>query len=228
MRLLVSLRSLHLSSPVPSLIDHLLYVDILETSAIAWPNSAMWRRAPLTASMPVPNFPSDDGAESHGHSPSRRNTARAGFTPCPFSSTPGGSALTQNHPKARHINPKMPRGSSNSHGLSSVPDTFPDVDTYYDWVSSIGTQDMTRNAFNMGPLAGRNSSKVSSSDTSMPDYIPSHQNERVPLSLHEHMHMPLLYPNQNLSVDDDGQIVGMKVPMNTPTASQEETRSMTG
>ncbi|KAI4601499.1 hypothetical protein KJ359_011628 [Pestalotiopsis sp. 9143b] len=47
-------------------------IDILEASAIAWPNPSMWRRGPLNPTMPVPTEFPIDGCDSHIHSPRRR------------------------------------------------------------------------------------------------------------------------------------------------------------
>ncbi|KAF2994319.1 hypothetical protein E8E14_000846 [Neopestalotiopsis sp. 37M] len=79
-------------------------IDILEASAIAWPNPSMWRRGPMSnSSMPVPTEFSADGSESHMHSP-RRQSAQASRTPRNnasisfFGSMPNTQAFLQNPP----------------------------------------------------------------------------------------------------------------------------------
>ncbi|KAI0136159.1 hypothetical protein BJ170DRAFT_573493 [Xylariales sp. AK1849] len=44
-------------------------IDILEGSAIAWPNPAMWRRGSFNPTMPVPTERPSDGVHAHVHSP---------------------------------------------------------------------------------------------------------------------------------------------------------------
>lgn len=52
----------------------ILCLDVLETSAIAWPNAIMWRQVSLLAPYFVQNAspgPRHDEAEAHSHSPRR-------------------------------------------------------------------------------------------------------------------------------------------------------------
>ena len=59
--------------------------DVLEASAIAWPNAAMWRSVsfgPGTLPPAVPSYrqPSEPGVDVHSYSPRRRSGSRTGST----------------------------------------------------------------------------------------------------------------------------------------------------
>ncbi|KAK6076915.1 hypothetical protein SCUP234_06984 [Seiridium cupressi] len=54
-------------------------LDILESSGIAWPNPAMWRRGPFNPTMSIPAEQHGDGFDSHTHSPRRRSARSSKF-----------------------------------------------------------------------------------------------------------------------------------------------------
>jgi len=59
-----------------------IYLDVLETSCIAWPNAAMWRQVPLIApcyTQQISPRIESGAAEDHSHSPRRRSTSISSF-----------------------------------------------------------------------------------------------------------------------------------------------------
>ncbi|KAI1638446.1 hypothetical protein F4809DRAFT_253633 [Biscogniauxia mediterranea] len=192
-------------------------LDILETSGIAWPNPAMWRRGPFNPTMPVPTQQHEDGPDAHLHSPRRRTTLMRSTS---------SSGMTQAN--TNQILVSMPntqallQRSGNGSG-SGYTDLFnqqkSDVNAYIDWTNNFGpvgysqTTESGHPTYN--PAESRKPtgiSRVSNSDSSMPDYI-------LGTTTGSH-HVPEFQHNfQSGNIEDpDTRIHGPKVPTNTPTA----------
>jgi hypothetical protein len=120
--------------------------------------------------------------------------------------TPLAPVLLPNHPAMRLV-PRQFASMSNAQ-----PDSFAEPEAYYEWVANIGLQDMSRGGF--GGNGMRQTTRVSSSDSSMPDYISSHHSGRMSLCFPDHAVPHLAGRNINLHHDD----VALKVPTNTPIA----------
>ncbi|GAB0136942.1 hypothetical protein EsDP_00005226 [Epichloe bromicola] len=171
--------------------------DILESSAIAWPNASMWRRAPYTAQMEVPTLQGDD-SESHAHSP-RRQSSASGQPMNHFGNFTNATTIIGNR-RATHPNcgTVMYPGFRNPDLFTSAP--------YLDYWNSMGLG-MAGNLMRNGITSRID--RISSSDTSMPDYIPVGPGSQI---LDEQI-------TGNLPHDGEKQTVNLKVPTNTPTAA---------
>ncbi|KAM3504970.1 hypothetical protein MY11210_008151 [Beauveria gryllotalpidicola] len=132
-------------------------LEILESSAIAWPNSAMWRAMPFTASSSLPTKQSD-GGRSHAHSPRPRNSAVHANVPLPEAIS--GTGMLQ---AAKYREEPKPATFSYMDTLSSTnmgnSDPFVEANAYFEWLSGIG--DSTSNSF------------LSQSTTLSPQLIPT-------------------------------------------------------
>lgn len=171
--------------------------DILESSAIAWPNASMWRRAPYTAQMEVPTLQGDD-SESHAHSP-RRQPSASGQPMNHFGNFANATTIIGNR-RATHPN----CGTVTYPGFRN-PDLFTSA-PYFDYWNNMGLG-MAGNLMRNGITSRID--RISSSDTSMPDYIPVGQGSQY---LDEQI-------TGNLPHDGEKQTANLKVPTNTPTAA---------
>ncbi|KAI1451706.1 hypothetical protein F4805DRAFT_75115 [Annulohypoxylon moriforme] len=205
-------------------------LDILESSAIAWPNPSMWRRTPFNPTMPVPAKHHEDGAEAHLHSPRRRTTSflknsssSSAYNTCPpgftqenvLGSMPNTEALLQRN-----------RADSGTGASSAWPDPFSsqksETTACFDWSNTnfgpIGynqATDSNKSSYNsVASRRAKGPSKVSRSDVSMSDY-----------GLGNFVRTQDLSDNQfiNLSATHLGDIEANahdpKVPTNTPTTT---------
>jgi hypothetical protein len=129
----------------------------------------------------------------------------------------------QNSQHMRQVQQMLPR--SDTATGSTGPDPFADPEAYYEWMASVGMENMRRTAFTAGAPQGRHPSKVSSSDTSMPDYVSSHYSSSR-MSICGVMPEPLMPQlaggNHQVIYEDDSQATALKVPTNTPTAGGGE------
>ncbi|KAI1810495.1 hypothetical protein GGS20DRAFT_594327 [Poronia punctata] len=151
-------------------------LEILESSGIAWPNPAMWRRGPFNPTMPVPSQQHDDGPDAHIHSPRKRGKPTSGslggHLPAPNapqmnpSSFLGSMASSQDH---------LQRGPGGMYvGYADPFNVNKTEASLYGWPGNAGIIGQTHVA-DMGKAKlsdrkGASRSKISSSDTSMPDY----------------------------------------------------------
>ena len=170
----------------------------------------MWQRPPYNPPMPVPTYHPEDGAHSHTHSPRKRSFFRdsksQGFQP-PF----GMGNVFQPQPSTSFFGgqpfpmPFLPRGNTTSSSLS-FPDSF-NESAYFDWVNSLSSgQSSGELGKAVWPTTTRNTSKQSSTDTSMPDYMSNRSVDAMHIS--------------GPSLEDDP--MSLKVPTNTPTAGPTE------
>ncbi|KAK0724990.1 hypothetical protein B0H67DRAFT_641462 [Lasiosphaeris hirsuta] len=182
-------------------------LEILESNGIAWPSPLMWRRPPFSSTMPVPTYQSEDGANSHTHSPRRKSefpqkgNQIQGFQG-PFQTQPTNAFLgAQSFPV-----PWFQQNNAATNSSLSCPDPFSEA-AYLEWINSMTAGQSSSNGFN-GAMDKtiwpdtRNSS-TQSSDTSMPDYLSN-------CSIGEPMHI------SGPSLEDNP--MSLKVPTNTPTA----------
>ncbi|KAG6008129.1 hypothetical protein E4U43_000212 [Claviceps pusilla] len=170
--------------------------EILEQSAIAWPNPSMWSGASYAAQMEVPTLQCND-SESHAHSPRRQ------------SNTNGQPVNYTGH----WSNPKMLIGSRRATHPNCSTVAYPGFGNS-DWYGSAAYQDYwTAMGLGMAGNLMRNGitprhDRMTNSDISMPDYVPlgsSGQFTDEPLA-------------GGLAQDGDKQTMNLKVPTNTPTA----------
>ncbi|KAG5976923.1 hypothetical protein E4U55_007157 [Claviceps digitariae] len=172
--------------------------EILEQSSIAWPNPSMWCGASsFAAQMEVPTLQCDD-SESHAHSPRRQ------------SSTHG---QTMNY-SGNWMNPKMLIGNRRATHPNCSTVGYPGFGNP-DWYGSAPYQDYwTAMGLGMAENLMRNGitprhDRMTSSDISMPDYVPLGTNGQF-------TDEPLA---GSLVQDGEKQSANLKVPTNTPTAA---------
>ncbi|KHN96024.1 uncharacterized protein MAM_06129 [Metarhizium album ARSEF 1941] len=186
-------------------------LEVLESSSIAWPNPSMWRRAPFAASMQVPTLQPDD-SESHAHSPQRRvsGSDKLNRAMNSFQATGASSALVSGGRRVTH--PVYgPCFHSAQHGL----DAFGNAGSYFEWLNgmdvsmSAGVGDHHCNNLTRTSVAQR-SKRRTSTDVSMPDYIPVKSDSQCA----EQQMAPETFP-----CEDGRQNAQHKVPANTSTAS---------
>ncbi|CAJ2500878.1 Uu.00g037310.m01.CDS01 [Anthostomella pinea] len=203
-------------------------IDILETSGIAWPNPAMWRRGPFNPTMPVPTQPHEDGPDAHLHSPRRRaSLMKAASTSSGFGSGSLGMSQTNTNsflgsmPNTQAV---LQRGGNAS--SSGYTDPFgqqkSDTTAYLDWTNNFGpvgyTQagEASKSGFNTA--SGRKTTehrKISSSDASMLEY-------NFGTSSNAHRIADLQSMNFSGALEDpDISTLAPKAPANTPTAMVE-------
>ncbi|GAP91511.1 putative NADH dehydrogenase -like protein [Rosellinia necatrix] len=197
-------------------------LDILESSGIAWPNPAMWRRGPFNPTMPVPSQQHEDGPEAHLHSPRRRSSFAK--------STPGSSTFNTASANASQINADnfignmanpqslLQRGI-NGPQLGYVDPFNPDkvdISSCFEWPGS--TFGFTGNPQTVDTGKGKSTnrranthSKVSASDISMPDY--SSSNSAGAQLMTDFQPMGFV---TSLDEPDTSQLAP-KVPVNSPT-----------
>lgn len=177
----------------------------------------MWRRAPFTASMPVPAYPSED-VESHAHSPRRRPKGVAadssGYSGpiiqgimATASSGNGSKHSIQTGVNPSQLNYNIPPGYE--------ADPFGCSNTYTDWIGNTGVHmndvHMTGQSSNMDL---RKTRKMST-DVSMPDYSSSSQSGHMQFSGDETLCLPAF------TAEEDHYFGSLKVPTNTPTANPQ-------
>ncbi|RYO92122.1 hypothetical protein DL766_010292 [Monosporascus sp. MC13-8B] len=203
-------------------------IDILESSGIAWPNPAMWRRGTFNPSMPVPTQHPKEGAEVHLHSPRRQSSYNKTTTTSSSGHASGIPGLTSVNASTSTILSSMPntqallqRGWSGSG--TSYNDPFshqnPDPLSYLDWSNNpepIGynqsAADQGRSSYNPATTRKNPSDRriMTNSDISMPDFGLVNPNalQSVP--------EPLNFTGNGLD-DPDIRTQGPTVPTNTPT-----------
>ncbi|KAI1073747.1 hypothetical protein F5B20DRAFT_494173 [Whalleya microplaca] len=198
-------------------------LDILESSGIAWPNPAMWRRSPFNPTVPVPSEHQEDGPDSHLHSPRRRaslmkstsnsssyGSAPPGLTQCNTNNFLGSMPNTQAFLQRSGI------GSS-----SGYADQFgtpkSDAAAYMEWANSLGPYTQTvgsdKSCFNPAPsrkITG--SSKAPHTDATIPDFGLANSNNMQGISDSQLLN----FSGTNLE-DADFGTQGSKAPTNTPT-----------
>ncbi|KAI2626352.1 hypothetical protein GGS21DRAFT_270265 [Xylaria nigripes] len=202
-------------------------LDILESSGIAWPNPAMWRRGPFNPTMPVQPQQHEDGPEAHIHSPRRRSSL--------IKSTTGSSGYISAGPNTSQMNPvNFPGGMANSQNVvhrgmngSQVGymDPFnpnkPDCSSsFFDWPNTFGVTGHSQTGdIGMAKSSARRTnthSKITTSDTSMPDYCPGNSNGAQLMADFQ----PLSFVVPNID-DHDTSNLAPKAPANTPTTLVE-------
>ncbi|KAI8628010.1 hypothetical protein F5Y19DRAFT_486329 [Xylariaceae sp. FL1651] len=197
-------------------------LDILESSGIAWPNPAMWRRGPFNPTMPVPSQQHEDGPEAHVHSPRRRSdlmkatigSSRYGST---SASTPQlcVNSFIGGMPNAQSL---LQNGLNGSQiGYMDPFNQKTDATSFFEWPGTFGT---VGNCQMVDAGKGKSSSrkitshnKMSASDTSMPDYSSASSNSAHVLADFQ----PLSFVVANVE-DTDTNNLAPKAPANTPTA----------
>ena len=175
----------------------------------------MWRRAPFTASMPVPSLPSED-VDSHAHSPRRRTGGLSSSGPSAYHMTMMQGAMNNTTGRdARHHS--QPAGGLLSVGNNNSPDPFSDSNAYFEWLGGMGMGiGLGESAGISGQSAGsqQRPRRKTSTDVSMPDYSSSSSHNTQ---------MPVITEQQfvvsNARHEDDSVIAPWKVPTNTPTTS---------
>ncbi|GAW14638.1 hypothetical protein ANO14919_040410 [Xylariales sp. No.14919] len=198
-------------------------LDILESSGIAWPNPAMWRRGPFNPTMPVPSQQHEDGPDAHLHSPRRRSSFVKGTV---GSSSYNSASANTSQINANNFIGNMPNAQSlvqrgiNGAQVGYIDPFNPskaDVSSFFDWPNAFGvvgpsqTTDMTKGK----PLNRRTNtrSKLSASDTSMPDYSSSNSTGAQIMTDFQPMNFVVT------GIDDpDTSNLAPKAPANTPTA----------
>ncbi|KAI1437652.1 hypothetical protein GGR50DRAFT_52416 [Xylaria sp. CBS 124048] len=197
-------------------------LDILESSSIAWPNPAMWRRGPFNPTMPTQSQQHEDGPEAHIHSPRRRSSfmksttgsvgyilANANASQLNADICPGNTANAQNHVQRGINGPQIGF-------MDSLNSTKPDVSCLSDWPNNFSVMGYSQAGdMGMGKPLGRRAnthSKISASDTSMPDYISVNSGGAQLMTDFQ----PLGFP-PNIE-DHDSSNLAPNAPANTPTA----------
>ncbi|KAI1820150.1 hypothetical protein F4861DRAFT_543223 [Xylaria intraflava] len=202
-------------------------LDILESSGIAWPNPAMWRRGPFNPTMPVQSQQHEDGPEAHIHSPRRRSSL--------IKSTAGSAGYISTGANASQMNPNNFSGNvANAQSVAQrgingsqvgymdpfIPNKS-DLSSFFDWPSTMGvTGHSQAGDMGMGKPPGRRTnthSKISASDTSMPDYSSVNSNGAQLMTDFQ----PLGFVVSNIVDDHDTGNLAPKAPANTPTALVE-------
>ncbi|KAI0399018.1 hypothetical protein F4802DRAFT_73246 [Xylaria palmicola] len=202
-------------------------LDILESSGIAWPNPAMWRRGPFNPTMPVPSQQHEDGPEAHLHSPRRRSSlvkSMDGTSACNLANANASQMNVNNFMGNMHTAQGFLQRGISGNGNANGPqmgymDPFipskADMSTYFDWPSTFGTVGHSQ-VVDMGKAksSGRRAnthSKISASDTSMPDYTSNPAG--VPL-MTDFQPMSFVV---NIDAPDISNLAP-KAPANTPSA----------
>ncbi|OAA59933.1 hypothetical protein ISF_05944 [Cordyceps fumosorosea ARSEF 2679] len=181
-------------------------LEILESSAIAWPNASMFRAMPFTASALLPTKHSDSSG-SHAHSPRPRSS----MVPAKSSLTEVASDPALLHPGKYTAEPK-PLTFSDSDALSSsnlaAADPFVEANAYFEWLSGIGMGLNSDPSSSVNTEAASRVNRKSSTDASMPDYVSC-------------VETPAAAENRRDSfapkINSEGDSSHMKVPTNTPT-----------
>ncbi|KAG8413583.1 hypothetical protein J3458_012658 [Metarhizium acridum] len=190
-------------------------LEVLESSSIAWPNPSMWRRAPFADSMQVPTLQPDD-SESHAHSPQRRGSSsdKLSHAMNSFQGTGTSSVLVAGGRRVTH-----PVYGPCLYPAENGLDPFGNAGSYFEWLNCMDmgmTAAVGDNHFNLNrSSAAQRSTRRTSTDVSMPDYIPAKSDSQGV----EQQLAPETFP------DEDGrQNAQCKVPTNAPTADVEYKR----
>lgn len=168
--------------------------DVLESSAIAWPNPIMWQRHAQASSIHLPTYSAID-LETHAHSPRRRLEAI---------SNPSAFALPNSQLSTVTERQGIPQETYGRADQAFVPRSRQDRSTheYMDWTADsdqlVGLP--------MGFQADNNAlrkARLSKTDESMPDYVAKPEEE---------------LGNQEALVqsEDEGCLGHPKAPFNTP------------
>jgi hypothetical protein len=170
----------------------------------------MWRTMPFTSSLNLPSQPFED-AESHAHSPRGRygsgkslpstgqteNSLRARLLPSSQQQKQLSATSTQENP-----NPSTP--------VPMGADPFIEANAYFEWLNGMGMGLNNDILPTRGSRQTTRNDRKSSTDVSMPDYLPSDQV------------IQLNGDSFDLKHDEDSSTIHMKVPTNTPTACSNE------
>lgn len=180
--------------------------DILEGSAIAWPNQSMWQRVPYIASKPVPTLTADS-SDLHAHSP-RRRTHQDYSNECTLPVLQKTSATKGSMFPSGRGNIGLP--------INFGGESLPGVNTYFDWLHPMAIEEGNLEVNNGGSHAAvARKCRKSSTDTSMPDY--------VSLGGHKSDKSDNIFGSFPIHEDDDtslGSMATVQAPMNTPTSAQ--------
>lgn len=180
--------------------------EVLEGSSIAWPNPAMWRKAPFAA-MQVPTLQADD-SESHAHSPQRRGSGSRKVT-----HTPNSFPVEATNPvfAAGGRRVTYPVCGPISYPGQGGFDPFGDAGSYFEWLKAMGMGMNTGNDQydNMARCTvAPKSTRRTSTDISMPDYVSTKSSSQCAEQR----------PGIGAFPQDDGnEAEQLKVPTNTPT-----------
>ncbi|KAK8050104.1 hypothetical protein PG994_011834 [Apiospora phragmitis] len=214
-------------------------MDILESSGIAWPNQSMWYRSPVqNQSMPVPTQLHKDGSEAHVHSPRRSNehgvcksTSSSHEAYMPGWTAAQASSFLGNMPRTQSVLQRGSKGVFNSSvsSMDAFCHPYSDSTSYLgDWTfpnfGSMGQSPSTQQSKlssrqAAGQKAFRKSRMLTSSDTSMPDYISNpgsssqHVAEMQQTGSHAH--------NSNINIvngDPENGLHHAKATINTPNS----------
>ncbi|KAI8947973.1 hypothetical protein F4801DRAFT_483938 [Xylaria longipes] len=200
-------------------------LDILESSGIAWPNPAMWRRGPFNPTMPVPSKQHEDGPEAHLHSPRRRSSfvksaaSSSGYNPA----SANASQIDANNfmgsmPNAQSLLQRGMNGTQLGY-LDPFNPNKADISSFFDWPNTFGVVGHSQ-VTDMGKVKpssrrANTHSKISTSDTSMPDYSSSNCSGAQLMTDFQ----PMTFV---ASLDDpDTSNLAPKAPVNTPTTLVE-------
>ncbi|KAI0154915.1 hypothetical protein GGR57DRAFT_502104 [Xylariaceae sp. FL1272] len=200
-------------------------IDILETSGIAWPNPAMWRRGPYNPTMPVPAQQHEDGPEAHIHSPRRRSISmKASSASGPLSANLVPSQMNPNSFLGNMPNTQGLLQRSTDGSTVGCMDPFDqpkaDSSTFFDWAANFGPAgcpnpvDTSKGKIVSRKMHGGN--RVSASDTSMPDYS-SGCSEGANIMMTDFQPMNFTLANVE-DADISNNNLAPKAPTNTPTA----------
>lgn len=180
--------------------------EVLESSSIAWPNTAMWRTMPFASSTSISVRPFE-GVESHAHSPcgsysnlraissagQSENSLREGLQPY----------------KSDRAQKRQPIITSENPTLSTPTtigvDPFIEANAYFEWLSGMGMGVSADTGTGHASRPAIRDGRKSSTDISMPDYLPSDQLIQLDGDPFELKH------------DENTSITQLKVPTNTPT-----------
>ena len=173
--------------------------------------------------MPVPSQQHEDGPEAHIHSPRRRSSfpkgavSSSGFnSACANTSQTNANTFTGNMP---HTQSLIQRGVNSQQAGYIDPFNANKVDltSFFDWPDNLGVVGHAQTA-DMGKSKPSNRranthSKISTSDTSMPDYCSS--NSAGAQQMIDFQTMNINVANAD---DHNSSNLAPKVPANTPTA----------
>lgn len=200
-----------------------MFVDVLEAKGIAWPNPSMWRAPTLAnTSMSTSNFQSDEGPQSHAHSPrhqSMRQSLQTFGGGQRFASSsvrrafqPNGNAFVGS--MGFHTGPpSVPCVTAG--GMGMAPDPLSDMTYYTDWTmptpfpSDFAGKPMWAGPGLNAPGMSDNGSGMMQTDQMTPaDTYAPFQGEAM------HISGPSLEDDEPMPTTN----LGAKVPTNTPTA----------
>ncbi|KAI0889668.1 uncharacterized protein GGS22DRAFT_176915 [Annulohypoxylon maeteangense] len=200
-------------------------LDILESSAIAWPNPSMWRRTPFNPTMPAPARHHEDGAEAHLHSPRRRTTSymKNSSSSSTYNTCPPG--FTQENLLGTMPNTEGLLQRNGAESSSAWPDPFSSQKSEtacFDWSNTnfgpIGynqATDSNKSSYNsVASRRARGASKVSRSDVSMSDFGLGNPSNTQGLSDNHFLNLTTAHLG-----DIDASAHDPKVPTNTPTTT---------